>query len=113
MEGINEQRTYAQSIANLTDNIRDLMKPFMNRAYYSWEMMGSYSIRAVLPVLVPELTYDSLEIHDGGMAMDAYWQMCAAKDNDEAERIRKALLEYCYLDTLAMVRIVDKLQSLV
>ncbi|MBF0555587.1 MAG: DUF2779 domain-containing protein, partial [Nitrospirae bacterium] len=53
------------------------------------------------------------EIHDGGMAMDAYWEMCGAKDNDEAERIRKALLEYCYLDTLAMVRIVDKLESIV
>jgi hypothetical protein len=87
------------------------MIPFKNQAYYSWQMQGSYSMKSVLPVLVPELGYDGLEINDGGMAMEAYARMNASKDPDEIERIRKALLEYCRLDTLGMVKIVEKLST--
>ena len=72
-------------------------------------MKGSYSIKAVLPALVPELSYKGMEIADGGMAMDAYHQMCAMTDSGEIEKIRKALLSYCELDTLAMVEILNYL----
>ena len=68
----------------------------------------------MLTVLVPELSYDELEIADGGAAMEAYHQMCAAKENPEAlGQIRDNLLEYCKLDTLAMVRILDTLGELI
>jgi hypothetical protein len=43
--------------------------------------------------------------------MDAYYRMCNTTDAAETERIRKALLEYCRLDTLAMVRILEKLKN--
>jgi len=62
---------------------------------------------------VPELNYDGMEVADGGMAMDAYARMCASRDPGEIESIRKALLEYCKLDTLGMVRILEKLRTLV
>lgn len=45
------------------------------------------------------------------MAMDAYYRMCNSIDSAEVERIRKALLEYCRLDTLAMVKIMEKLKN--
>ena len=67
--------------------------------------MGSYSIKEVLPALVPELSYKELEVGDGGAAMDAYHRMCSAADQSEVNKIREALLKYCHLDTLAMVRI--------
>jgi len=55
-----------------------------------------------------------LEIADGGAAMDAYHQMCAAEDKPEAlAQIRDNLLAYCKLDTLAMVRILDHLGDLI
>ncbi|MEA3428401.1 MAG: DUF2779 domain-containing protein, partial [Thermodesulfobacteriota bacterium] len=80
---------------------------------YLWQMNGSYSIKAVLPALIPELSYDEMEISNGGMAMDAYSTMRQTEDPGELERIQKALLEYCKLDTLGMVRIVEKLRKIV
>lgn len=99
-------------IDNISSNLRDLMVPFRNQAYYSWQMQGSYSIKAVLPSLVPEFSYERLEISVGDMAMLAYKKMCESKDPSESEGIRKALLEYCSHDTLGMVKIIEKLREL-
>jgi hypothetical protein len=74
-------------------------------------MQGSYSIKKVLPAFVPELSYDELEISDGGMAMEAWHQMCAAQNAEELAAIRKNLLDYCALDTLAMVRLLEVLEK--
>jgi hypothetical protein len=74
-------------------------------------MNGSYSLKFVLPSLVPGLSYDEMEISNGGMAMDAYSAMCQTEDPKELEKIRKALLEYCGLDTLGMMRILEKLRE--
>jgi hypothetical protein len=103
---------YADWIVPFIENIRDLMVPFRRKALYHWQMYGSHSIKAVLPALIPELSYEGLEIADGGMAMDAYFQMCGSKDHEEIEKIRASLLEYCRLDTLAMVRILERLYKL-
>jgi hypothetical protein len=105
---------HKDTIDNWIQNIQDLMVPFRQKDVYFWQFKGSYSIKKVLPVLVPQLSYKGLEIADGGAAMDAYQQMCAAVDNPEAlEKIRQDLLAYCKLDTLAMVRILDALGRLI
>ena len=104
---------HEKAISRITDNMMDLMVPFKNQAFYSWQMMGSYSLKAVLPVLVSELSYDDLAIGDGGMAMDAYAKMCNSNNEEEINNIRLALLEYCHLDTLAMVKLLDRLRELV
>jgi hypothetical protein len=75
-------------------------------------MKGSYSIKEVLPALVPDLSYDDLEISDGGMAMDAYLAMRRAADPAQVERTRTALLKYCKRDTEAMVKILEKLEEM-
>lgn len=103
---------YAERIDRVIVNIRDLMIPFKNYEYYSWQMQGSYSIKAVLPCLVPELDYAELEVSNGDMAMLAFKNMCDTDDSIEKEKIRKALLRYCELDTLAMVKIVETLSAL-
>ena len=101
-------------LMRIHDNVRDLMRPFQKRAYYSREMGGSYSIKQVLPALFPdeaELDYDALDlIHEGGEAMAAYADL-PGKPPEERQRIRAALLAYCRLDTLAMVRILEKLHA--
>ena len=104
---------YKNNIAEITQNMIDLAAPFRSKHVYSWEMGGSYSQKAVLPALVPELSYDGMEVADGGMAMDAYFQMCTSEDQEEINRIRTALLEYCKLDTLGMVKILEKLKTLI
>ena len=99
-------------LKQLIDNIRDLSAPFKQMAYYHWKMNGSYSIKAVLPCLLPDMGYEGLEIRDGGMAINAYLRMQDSNDPDEIDKIRKALLEYCKLDTLAMVKIMEKLREM-
>ncbi|HUU74608.1 MAG TPA: DUF2779 domain-containing protein [Methanoregulaceae archaeon] len=77
------------------------------------QFRGRTSIKVVLPVLVPDLSYDRLEISNGDTAMVTF--ACMAKgemDQEEMERKRAALLEYCKLDTLAMVRMHEKLDKM-
>ena len=93
-------------------NVRDLMVPFRRRDVYRWRMRGSYSIKEVLPAMVPELSYAGMAIADGMAAMQAYHDMCTLGEGEELERLRAALLEYCRLDTLAMVRILEELERL-
>ncbi|MBW2506420.1 MAG: DUF2779 domain-containing protein [Deltaproteobacteria bacterium] len=103
---------FASEIESITARIGDLMVPFRNRDYYVKEMCGSHSIKYVLPALVPELSYDNLNIADGKAAMLAYAKLAAISAAAEKEKIRQDLLAYCRLDTLAMVRIWQKLLAL-
>jgi hypothetical protein len=94
------------------DRIVDLMVPFQQRWYFHPEFKGSYSIKSVLPVLIPELRYDSLEIQEGGMASLVYSQL-RFHDEEVRTEYREQLLAYCNMDTLAMVEIHDKLRAVV
>ena len=104
---------FADDIAAIIASIVDLMTPFRNRDYYVRAMCGSHSIKYVLPALVPDLSYDNLAIADGEMAMLAYGGLAKINNRAAKEEIRQNLLEYCRLDTLGMVRIWQKLVSLV
>jgi hypothetical protein len=105
--------THANALADRIDRLEDLMVPFRERHLYKPEMGGSYSIKAVLPALVPDLSYEGLEISDGTMASDAYLDLWDETDPRRIERVRDALWEYCKLDTLAMVRILERLYQVV
>ena len=98
----------------INSNIVDLMVPFKNRDYYMREMQGSYSIKYVLPALYPddpELDYHNLPVvHNGGEASDAFLTL-KEKTPEERCEIRKGLLEYCKLDTLAMVKLWEKFKE--
>jgi len=102
----------ASAIETRLANVRDLMLPFKRRDVYRWPMQGSYSIKKVLPALVPDLSYEGLNVADGQMAMLAWHEMGATDDPERVAAIRRALLEYCRLDTWAMVRILEELKKL-
>ena len=101
-----------EHLMNIHDNIVDLMVPFQKRYYYNKVMQGSYSIKYVLPALFPnepELDYHNLEgVHNGAEASATFARM-ANMSKEELETYRKHLLEYCKLDTYAMVKIWEKL----
>jgi hypothetical protein len=105
---------------DIENNIKDLMKPFQSRAYYCRELGGSYSIKKVLPALcrddagdMPcELDYNALDLVQSGTDAQAAYAKLAEVDAGEQERIRAALLAYCRLDTLAMVRVLEKLMEI-
>ena len=75
-------------------------------------MGGSVSLKSVLPALVPELSYKELEVQDGTQAMEVYLSLEDLGDSAAATAQREALWEYCKMDTLAMVRVLDTLRSL-
>ena len=102
---------YTEKMYRIIENIRDLIEPFRYFACYYPEMGNSASLKAVVPALIPDFSYDDLEVQDGSMAMDAYWQMCAAEDEAERQRIRRAMIEYCKRDTLVMVKLVEVLKG--
>lgn len=86
--------------------IVDLL-PIARNHYYHPSQQGSWSIKAVLPALCPELSYDTLDgVQNGHMAQQAYQEAIAPETSAERKaRLRQQLHEYCKLDTLAMVRI--------
>lgn len=104
---------FADEIEKLISRIKDLMIPFQKKYYYAPGMKGSYSIKSVLPALVPELSYDDLEINDGGLASVAYESLQTETDLMFIAEIKQQLLEYCKLDTLGMVRILEKIEALI
>lgn len=104
---------YEAEIEAQKTKILDLAAIFSTRDVYHYKMNGKYSLKAVLPVLVPNLSYKNLEVQDGGMAMESYFKMTTSDDKTEVAQIRKNLLEYCKLDTLAMVKLLEKLRAMI
>jgi hypothetical protein len=106
----------ADHLMNIHDHIVDLMVPFQKRWYYTKAMQGSYSIKFVLPALFPddpELDYHNLEDVHNGTEASAAFEIMADMAPEERERYRANLLKYCGLDTLAMVKVWEKLREAV
>ena len=101
---------HAEALEQLRSRLVDLMEPFRRRDYCLPSMAGSYSIKAVLPALIPGLAYGDLEVADGQMAMQAYAALSREADPVQRENLRRALWAYCERDTEAMVRIVEVLE---
>lgn len=110
-------RETAQALPNLSEDLDQLQErlfdllPAVRTHVYHPEFHGSFSIKAVLPALVPTLSYDGLEIADGTSASVAFAEMLGT-DTTESRRteLRSACLEYCKLDTLAMVELFKTLR---
>ena len=107
----------ADHLLNIRDHIIDLLVPFRAGHYYRPAMGGSFSIKSVLPALFPndpEMDYHNLtgQVHNGGDAMTIFPKIKDMSPTD-AQQAREDLLAYCHLDTLAMVRVWEKLMEVV
>jgi len=94
----------------ISDRIFDLL-PVTRRYYYHPDMKGSWSIKSVLPCLVPGLDYQKLgDVRDGLGAQKAYLDLIANDmPGDVARQLEEGLRDYCAMDTLAMVKIVERI----
>ncbi len=104
---------YSDEIKKIIARLKDLMKPFQNKHYYTPRMKGSYSMKKILPALVPGLNYEEMNVSNGFEAMRAYGSMRTMTDKKVISRTRENLLEYCRLDTLGMVKIVERLKEII
>ena len=109
-ERIPDFKNFFDSVNNRT---YDLMDIFTKQHFVHKDFHGSASLKSVLPVLVPSLSYDALEIREGGSASLAYekWMM-GEMTEEEWQKTHQALLDYCKLDTLAMVEILGVLNAI-
>jgi hypothetical protein len=103
-------------LLNIRDNIVDFLDPFRAGYYYLPEMEGSFSIKKVLPALFPndpQLDYSNLtgSVHNGGEAMTIFPKIKDMAPADQ-QKACQSLLDYCHLDTLAMVKIWQKLEEI-
>lgn len=101
---------YADQLYAIIERVVDLMVPFRSGWYRLPAFKDSYSIKAILPVMVPSLSYSKLDIQEGGMASMIYSelknQILPIQKNQ-----RQQLLDYCKLDTFAMIKIFQKLKK--
>ena len=101
---------FAEPIKQIQSRVFDLLPVIRNHVYHP-AFAGSYSLKAVLPALVPEMTYDGMAVANGvdaGLAWESLMQ--GTGDEAERERLRKGLLEYCLQDTRALVKILERLR---
>jgi hypothetical protein len=104
---------YADFLLDLNERIYDLADFVKNGWYLHPRFKGSWSLKNVLPVMVPELSYADMQIGAGDQAMVAWWEMVDGNmPAVKVEKTKKALLKYCELDTWAMVEIWDKFRKL-
>ena len=83
----------------------------MRKHVYHPRFAGSFSLKDVLPALVPQMSYEGMDVANGtdaGLAWESLVR--GGLDQQERESVRKALLDYCGQDTLALVKLVDKLR---
>lgn len=103
---------YKDYLSYMNNNMFDLEDVFKTD-YVDYRFQGSTtSIKKVLPVLLPELTYNDLEVQNGTMALDVWGRMVLDEDfNEDKEEVRKNLLAYCELNTMAMVELYNTLKK--
>ena len=96
----------APALQALNERVVDLL-PIARQHYYHPRQQGSWSIKAVLPALCPDLRYEDLDgVQDGGAAQQAYLEAIApATHATRKAELERQLLAYCHLDTWAMVRL--------
>jgi len=104
----------APGIQAITSKLHDLLPVVRDHVYHP-DFLGSFSLKAVLPALVPDLSHDSLEVSKGQTASALLHRLLfLGEPQKPAQRkaLRKSLLAYCAMDTLALVRLKERLDEL-
>ena len=100
---------YADELLPILERIKDLAKIFQFRYFYSYKLKKKWSIKEVMPLLVPDMKdkYRNLKeagkVSNGEEAMMAFKELLIENDSAKLEKIRRELLDYCELDSLSTV----------
>ena len=112
-------RELAENLPHLSQDLLGLLEgrivdllALIRKHCYHQEFHGSFSIKSVLPALVPDLDYSDLEVSDGMQAEAAYTDMIRQETPaDRRKQLRESLLAYCMRDTEAEVRLFEALRG--
>ncbi len=98
---------FSGRIKKIQRRLWDLL-PIVRDHVYHPAFGGSYSLKSVLPALVPKMSYEGMEVADGQAAGLAWESLVrGGLDHGERERIGRALVGYCGQDTLALLRLLE------
>jgi len=104
---------YAIFFESINNRMYDLMQCFKKGHYVHKDFKGSASIKKVMPVLVPNLSYKALNIQEGTAASESWLKVTDPNiGQEERDALAKDMLAYCELDTRAMVEILEVLNRL-
>ena len=119
------KRNYLQSLAvefaakynflhSVAERLWDIGEPFRGMLYVHPAFGGSWSLKTVVPALVPEMTYKNFALQDGPQAQLAYLMLMkdAGLSDHERQKIMDDLRQHCGQDTLGMVALLKHLRSL-
>ena len=111
-----QNKTMAAQYPDKADFLNDLIKRTLDledvfkEGYVDIAFAGSTSIKKVLPVIAPELTYSGMDVASGTDAMEAWIRLIMMPNGVEKDQLREAMFKYCKLDTYAMVRIFEEME---
>lgn len=104
---------FAEPLSGINNRLYDLMDIFNNGYYVHQDFNGSSSLKAVLPVICPELSYADLPISEGTQAMLTWYQLVKGEVPDgDREKIEADMRDYCRMDTYGMVAILEQLNRI-
>ena len=104
---------YETQLLDILGNVIDLAEPFRNKDFYDYRLKGKYSIKIVLPLMAPHMdsAYKDLELVQNGIEAMNTFPRLKDMSKEDREKYRNSLLEYCKLDTLAMVEVLRSLKG--
>ena len=105
---------FADALTDINNKLVDLLPIVRNHVYHP-DFGGRFGLKYVLPVLVPDLSYDEMEVAEGQAASSALVRLMFGGESmspEEREQTRRNLLEYCKLDTWGLVKLLERLASL-
>ena len=102
---------YESAVKNIQGRLWDLLPVIRSQTYHA-KFQGSYSLKSVLPALVPGMTYEDMDVADGEQA-GVVWETMIHGGLDESEKnkAKDALLAYCRQDTLGMAKLLHVLRE--
>jgi predicted RecB family nuclease len=101
----------AGELAAIDERLVDLL-PIVRDHVYHPAFHGSFSLKSVLPALVPGFGYEDLTIKDGSTAATALEHVLFGANDVERATLRQELLRYCERDTMAMVKLHARLETI-
>jgi predicted RecB family nuclease len=101
---------FSGRISRIQRRLWDLLPIIRNHVYHP-QFCGSFSLKSVLPALIPGMHYEGMDVADGQTAGLVWESLIRGELDGNEDRTKKALLDYCGQDTLAMVRLIDLLRQ--
>jgi CRISPR/Cas system-associated exonuclease Cas4 (RecB family) len=104
----------APRIHTVASKLRDLLPVVRDHVYHP-DFLGSFSLKSVVPALLPDLSHESLEVSKGHTASALLHRLLflgEPRDPAQREALRRSLLDYCAMDTLALARLKEQLDEL-